>query len=289
MIYLIIPVHNRRETTRKCLMSLSRQENPDFQVVVIDDGSTDGTHEMIQNDFPEVIVLPGDGNLWWTGATNRGIAYAMEHGTEADYVMLLNDDLEVDEQFIAVAYQAIHQHPDTLIQAVESTNQRRGMIVNGGWTINWLTAKFRQLNQNRFLSEFPGDHVEPVSTQTGRGTLIPIKVFYEIGLYNDQHYPQCGDFEFPVRASRAGYRLIMYYGMPVYSFTDDTDRVNVSETFSLRDIKSYYWGFRSYANLKNRFHFAYDTASNWLQGTVFLFFDTVRITYNFVSKLSLNK
>ena len=61
MIHIVIPVYNRRDITRNCLLSLREQTHTDFQVVVIDDGSTDGTSEMIQKEFPEVVLLMGDG------------------------------------------------------------------------------------------------------------------------------------------------------------------------------------------------------------------------------------
>lgn len=287
MIYIIMPVYNRKDITAQCLESLYKQNNKDFRVIVVDDGSKDGTSEMIRQSFPEVILLQGDGNLWWTGGTNMGIKHALSLAKDEDFVMLLNDDLVVDQNFIGDMYEVASHYPNTLIQAVESDANNHHRIVNGGWKINFLTAKFQQLNQEKLRSDFAQGHIEEVSTQTGRGTLIPIPVFHQIGLYNDDHYPQCGDFEFPIRANRAGYRLIMTYDVPVFSFTGDTDEVNIAKRYKLSDLKSYYWGFRSYANLKNRFWFAYDTTSNWIQGSIFLAFDFTRLTLSFFRRINL--
>jgi GT2 family glycosyltransferase len=73
MIFIVIPVHNRRDFTRECLLSLRKQTYKNFKVIIVDDGSMDGTGDMIEKDFPEVIPLKGDGELWWTGATNMGV------------------------------------------------------------------------------------------------------------------------------------------------------------------------------------------------------------------------
>ena len=75
-------MHNRKEYTHQCLLSIYKQTNKNFIVIVIDDGSTDGTGEMITNEFPEVILLKGDGNLWWTKAINLGIKHALKYNAK---------------------------------------------------------------------------------------------------------------------------------------------------------------------------------------------------------------
>ena len=90
-IYIIIPVHNRQKITLNCLARLA--ENGDrerYHVVVVDDGSTDGTSQAIETLYPDVIILQGDGNLWWTGAIKKGMEYAYSQG--AEYFIWLNDD-----------------------------------------------------------------------------------------------------------------------------------------------------------------------------------------------------
>jgi GT2 family glycosyltransferase len=89
--YIIIPVHNRKEITLQCLDTL--ENNGDlakYNVIVVDDGSTDGTSEAIKSLYPDVIILIGDGNLWWTGAIVKGMECAYEKS--AEYLIWLNDD-----------------------------------------------------------------------------------------------------------------------------------------------------------------------------------------------------
>ncbi len=90
-VYILIPVHNRREVTVHCLKHLQQQGILNqYQVVVIDDGSTDGTADAIARYYSQVKILRGSGDLWWTGAIVHGMKYAMSQ--DAEYIIWLNDD-----------------------------------------------------------------------------------------------------------------------------------------------------------------------------------------------------
>ena len=90
-IWMVIPVHNRRETTLGCLRHLRTTGALAWlNVCVVDDGSSDGTSAAIQAEFPCVTVLRGDGQLWWAGAICLGMRHAL--GAGAATVLWLNDD-----------------------------------------------------------------------------------------------------------------------------------------------------------------------------------------------------
>jgi GT2 family glycosyltransferase len=97
-IAVVIAVHNRIAFTRRCLDSLrlSSIEN-EVVPIVIDDGSTDETRKIIREEYPEVIILNGDGNLWFGGATQLGIDTILNSGIHYDYIMTLNNDTFLNE------------------------------------------------------------------------------------------------------------------------------------------------------------------------------------------------
>ena len=98
MLYIVTPVFNRQNFTINYLNSLRNQIFQDFKIIIIDDGSTDATSEIIQDQFPEVILLKFPGELWWAEATNIGVKHAMSLG--ASYIMTMNDDTLMESCFL---------------------------------------------------------------------------------------------------------------------------------------------------------------------------------------------
>lgn len=89
-IVVIIPTYNRARQVLEGLASVYSQENAQLQAIVINDGSKDGTSELIKENFPQAQIIEGDGNMWWAGAINAGLQQALDTGF--DYFLLLNDD-----------------------------------------------------------------------------------------------------------------------------------------------------------------------------------------------------
>jgi GT2 family glycosyltransferase len=287
IIYIVIPVHNRLEATRKCLESLRNQTYTAFRIILVDDGSADGTSKFVKENYPEVTVLTSDGNLWWTGAINLGIRYAMVRGVARDAILVINNDVEVYPDYLETLYRLWQSMPRTLIGSILVDIDNPAVIDNGGNIVNWWTAKFSVLNHGKRLDEFSKDHYVDVSFLTGRGTLIPLQVFYDIGLYDEKHFQQCGDTEFPVRAKNAGYRLIVSYDAVLKSYLTASDHINVSSYYTLRDVRNYFLGIRSNCRLRYRFFFSLKTAVDPCRFICFFTCDLVRITGHFCRSLKV--
>lgn len=285
-VWVIIPVHNRRDFTHDCLASFEQQDSDSFKVVVVDDGSTDRTGEMIRQEFPNTIHLMGDGNLWWVGSINKGIRYALDVCEEDDLILIINDDLVVLPDYVSSLLKAAQLNPGSIIGSVETVNNAPRTIKSGGVTVNWHIAKRKVLNQGESLDHFPRGHTVAVDRLTGRGTLFPSQAFRDAGLYDEVHFKQCGDTELPVRANfNHGYPLLVSYDAVVISYPGKKNSINDKERYVLSDSREYFFGIRSHFNLIDKYWIASNIAPNKAWFARYYFFNAGRILGRFVTRL----
>jgi GT2 family glycosyltransferase len=276
-VHIIIPVHNRKEFTRNCLLSLRSQTVRNFIVVVIDDGSSDGTSEMIQREFPEVILIQGDGNLWWTGATNLGVRYALEH--DAEYVMTLNNDTAAAGDFVEKMMVWAKMEPKALLGAL-AIDARSQVPIYGGEIIDWKLARYKRVLDT--LEEDDQKGLHEVTHFPGRGLLIPSEVFSRIGLFDEKLFPHyAADYDFTHRAIRAGYRVFCNYDAKIYIYPNASGDVELRKKKTIKNYYNHLFAMKGGGNLEIFWRYALrNCPRNYLPS--FLFFGISRRIFGYL-------
>lgn len=279
-VYIVIPVRDRWGLTGACLGSLAVQSYSSLRVVVVDDGSSDGTSTNIRAEFPDVDVLPGDGNLWWTGATALGIEWVMARAADSDLILTLNNDTTVRADYVETLVRVLHDHGGAaIVGSVAVDDCDHDTIVDGGAQVNWLTGKTYSENRGESLVRVlnRGTKSSSPSALPGRGTLIPVECIRRIGNFDSRRFPHyAADYEFSVRAQRSGYPLIMSYEAPVFSVVEGTGLSTRSGRLPWRRFVSMFFSRRSSACLLYRWRYARIAGPKWYW-PVFLVADTVRL------------
>jgi glycosyltransferase involved in cell wall biosynthesis len=225
---LVLPVRNRKHLTQAILAQLTDQltdqttsqtqtnvNSLQVYLIVVDDGSTDGTQALIQTQFPQVHLLLGDGTLWWTGAIVKGMDYGLRQFAP-DYLLLLNDDITLPDDFIKRLEGIcldLHQGywqgtsdrfnlgQDTIVGGIILARGYPGLIAYGGVIAG---------QPLRHWHDFGEVTTVRVDTLNGNLVLIPRKVVETIGLPDAKRFPHYGgDYEYFCRAKKAGVCLFL--------------------------------------------------------------------------------
>jgi GT2 family glycosyltransferase len=110
IIIVLILSYNGKELLYDSITSYLENDYDNFSVVVIDNGSTDGTMEFVNRNWPSVKVLRTDINLKYSGGFNLGIEYAFKE-MDADYVLITNNDVKVDKHAISALFETANSDP----------------------------------------------------------------------------------------------------------------------------------------------------------------------------------
>ena len=222
MVYVLVPCHNNKEDVLEVLACLGRQSYKDMRIVLVDDGSTDGTDASVAAAFPDAVVLKGDGTLWWTGANELGLQYILPKALPGDFVLLLNNDVIVDDSYVERLVQSSTEN-GRAIAGSALIDIRDPSCVEGGIRVDECLNLHVNRDRHRIEREPWDTNVDVLS---GRGTLVPVEVFQDIGGFNRKRLPHYGaDYEFAVRARRAGYKLVLSHIAKVHGKLDVTGLV----------------------------------------------------------------
>ncbi len=245
MIYIVIPVYNRWKYTQACIESLNKQTYKDFKIVVVDDGSSDGTSENILSMYPDVHVIKGDGNLWWTGGINEGAKYALSK--KADYVLSLNNDTLTYPDYLEQLILAAKKKPKSLIGSL-AVNPKNDENIHAAGFIKWYSDSYIDLLS--VLNEKEKKGIHEVDFFPGRGLLIPVDVFGAIGLFDQKNFPHyMADYDFTLRAKKKGYKIYCCFEARLGVYLEESGAHEIFNKKTLKNYKEHLFGMKGAGNL----------------------------------------
>ncbi len=257
-VAILLPVHNRLSHTQKCLKLLSneikRLDSSDvrFEIIVIDDGSTDGTSKFIKSNYPDVFLLHGNGSLWWSGGINMGAEYALNR-LNSDYLLLWNNDIKITKEYFAnIIGIVLKSDAKTVVGSKIYRDDVSNIIWSAGGIFNPKTGNKYMIGMNRKDSgEFSGK-IE-CDWLTGMGTLIHRNVIEKIGYWNNKLFPQYyGDCDFTYRARLAGFYITVF---PELKIWNDTISTGLKHEDNLKNLIRSLYDIRSIHNVKDNINF----------------------------------
>jgi GT2 family glycosyltransferase len=204
-VFVIILNWNGWEDTLDCLSSLEHLDYQAYEVVVVDNGSTDGSEEKIREAYPDVVVLQTGENLGFAGGNNAGIRYALERG--ADHVWLLNNDAVVHPGSLTpLVKEALSEASIGMVGSKINYYQDPDVIWFAGGTIDPLTGK---TGHSLMGKKDTGGRDEPrdVDYASACSLLVTRGVLEDVGLMDTRFFLYFEETDWAARCRRRGWRV----------------------------------------------------------------------------------
>lgn len=213
IISIIIVNYNTRELLRACLHSLIQQTTDlAYEIIVVDNASTDGSREMLAREFSQVHVVPNNHNRGFASANNLGIRLA-----SGRYVLLLNSDTIILESAIqqSLTYMAQHPHASILgckLLNPDGTLQPSCRSFPNLWNLFceasflYLVFKRTRLFGGYYMSHFDHASARRVDYVMGAFLLTRRELFERVGLLDEDYFMYTEEADWCYRAAQQGYQ-----------------------------------------------------------------------------------
>jgi GT2 family glycosyltransferase len=206
-VAIIVLNWNGRDDTLACLASLGQLDYPVYEVIVVDNGSSDDSVAAIRAAYPQVTLIETGDNLGYVGGNNVGLGHARTMG--ADYALLLNNDTEVATDFLSFLVEAAES--DSTIGIVGPTIyyfDRPDVIWSAGGTIDWGWGDTRMIGVDKVDQGQFGLLPRPVDFVSGCAMLIKMSSIEQMGLLDPRFFAYYEETEWCVRVARAGFKIV---------------------------------------------------------------------------------
>lgn len=220
-VTVIIPNYNGKKMLENCIKTLEQQTMRDFSLLVIDNGSTDGSTELISEILSmEIVCLPE--NTGFCKAVNLGLSKVT-----TPYALLLNNDTEAEPEFVAEMLSAIKRHPDAFsCSACMIDYQNRTLLDNAGdlYTLfGWAVARGKGRKTEEYQKE------SAVFSGCGGASIFSMEAVRSVGLLDESHFAYLEDVDFGYRARIQGYRNYYVPGAKVFHVGSATTGTRYNE------------------------------------------------------------
>jgi GT2 family glycosyltransferase len=250
MIYIILPTHKKIATTKIFLSSINENLHEVYKIILIDDDAEhEGTKAFIS--YKNVIIVKGNGNLWWGGAINAGIDYLFSRldPKSDDICVFANNDVQITPTTFPVIAEALHKNKNALYHP-RVLNQRGEEVSAGSRVITWFP--YISKHPKSFISEFA-----PIDLATARFLCFTIQSLKKIGRISENLPHYGGDNDFSLRAKKNGISTFLLRGA-VCGLDDRDTGLSSSNIMSVTALWKSLISTRSSNNLKYRYRFVYN-------------------------------
>ena len=199
---VIIPNWNGKHLLEDCLGSLSKQVFTDFEIILVDNGSEDGSGEWVKSNYPDTKVIEFQKNHGFAKAINEGVKQS-----SSEYVVFLNNDTSVDKKWLGELIKYGDSYPEVISVNSKILNYYNRKIIDGvGIEINEVgqakSIGWKKEDKGQYEKE------EYIFGATGGASLFRRKDFIKVGDFDENYFMYSEEVDFAFRAQFAGWKSI---------------------------------------------------------------------------------
>lgn len=206
-ISVIILNWNNAKDTLECLDSVNKIDYPDFETIIVDNGSTDDSLSKIKKAYPHIIYLENKENLGFTGGNNIGMSYALK--TDAKYFLLLNNDTIVCKHLLNNFIKAAILHPNGGAFGAKIFYYDQPFTLwhaGGSWSNEFM--KPYQIDKNLSETQSQKTKVEKIFYAVGAALFLKKEAIEKAGMFDDRFFLVMEDIDLCQKIQKRGYECL---------------------------------------------------------------------------------
>lgn len=230
MLYILLPVFNRKKITVTFVNQLLLQSFTSFKLILIDDGSNDGTADAVKGMLGEKVIILYGSDMWWGGSLDLGYNWLRVNAQDADRICIINDDVQIDKFYLENCIQELETLRENTLLFTPSYSIQTNKMLETGVYYNFLTYRFDCV-----------EDPERVNCLSTRGLFFSFPTFKKIGGFYPKLLPHyLSDYEFTIRAGLKGCDLVVSRKQTLKVDEDTTGIHNIYELSSVNFIRYFF-------------------------------------------------
>lgn len=213
LLHILILSNSRRDDTLACLSALFQSDYGNFQIILLDNGSTDGTVAAVRQSYADLPIISLGENLGYAGNNNVGIKMALDHG--AEWILLLNDDTVLEPTCLSTLMQTVIADPTVGMAGPMVYHFDEPDVIQSAGGVLGKYWDNRHLGQNeKDHGQFPAVH--EVEWITGCALLVSRSVIEQVGMLDPDYFLYWEETEWCIRAGKAGWKIVHVPGAKLW-------------------------------------------------------------------------
>ncbi len=200
-VTVIIPNYRGVDCIRGCLDSLMNQTEEEFNIIVVDNASNDGSAEIVETEFPSVRLIRLDDNFGFSRAVNEGIK-----ASDTPFVLLLNNDTRAESDFVEKLHTAIKEDDKIFSVSAKMLQMKEPDRIDGAGDLysafGWAFARGKGKHRDRYRRKCN------IFSACGGASIYRRRILDEIGWFDEFHFAYLEDVDIGYRARIMGYRNV---------------------------------------------------------------------------------